>query len=195
MLAQRIRNSAAHRSTTESLRCNRRLCYGTRRFASKLETRSSMAASAGPSDVFVLDFDGVLVDSEPEVCTLPPLAAVWRHMRVGPWQEVSPSTPANHHDLCQYICGPSAELAANMYLLAQVSKSAYDAARDYWPAVFQAATEQQVAQLMSGMRQTRPVLVRGYESMVMARLLLEDPSAVQPILKDWPNLLPATLAR
>jgi hypothetical protein len=26
-----------------------------------------MSAAAGPSDVFVLDFDGVLVDSEPEV--------------------------------------------------------------------------------------------------------------------------------
>jgi hypothetical protein len=82
-----------------------------------------------------------------------------------------------------------------MHVLSQVSKSAYDAARDYWPAVFQAATEQQVAQLMSGMRQTRPVLVRGYESMVMARLLLEDPSNEKAILKDWPNLLPATLSR
>lgn len=34
----------------------------------RAQTRGmATAAAAGPSDVFVLDFDGVLVDSEPEV--------------------------------------------------------------------------------------------------------------------------------
>jgi phosphoglycolate phosphatase-like HAD superfamily hydrolase len=58
------------------------------------------AAAAGPSDVFVLDFDGVLVDSEPEVrcskqqqvvdivlyCTDMQCVAVW--LAVSPKQQL-----------------------------------------------------------------------------------------------------------
>lgn len=104
--------------------------------------RRMCAAAAGPTDVFVLDFDGVLVDSEPEV-----------------------------------------------------SSSAYAAARDYWPALFSPATAAQQQQVMEGLRSTRPVLVRGYESMVMARMLLEDPGCVDGILADWHPLLHKTLDR
>jgi hypothetical protein len=44
-----------------------------------------------------------------------------------------------------------------------------------------------------GLRACRPALVRGYESMVMARLLLEDPGAADAILTSWETLLPRTL--
>ncbi|KAF6253918.1 hypothetical protein COO60DRAFT_369922 [Scenedesmus sp. NREL 46B-D3] len=104
--------------------------------------KMSTAAAAGPTDVFVLDFDGVLVDSEPEV-----------------------------------------------------SSSAYAAARDYWPQRFSSVDAAQQQQVMDGLRRSRPVLVRGYESMVMARMLLEDPGSVNAILADWHPLLHHTLER
>lgn len=48
-----------------------------------------------------------------------------------------------------------------------MSASAYAAARDYWPAFFQGVSTAQEQGVMQGLRATRPVLVRGYESMVM----------------------------
>lgn len=90
--------------------------------------------------MFVLDFDGVLVDSEPEV-----------------------------------------------------SASAYAAAKDYWPDLFASTGVEKQQQVLAGLRQTRPVLVRGYESMVMARMLLEDPTCVDAILAGWHPLLEKTL--
>eukprot|EP00775_Hariotina_reticulata_P003709 gene3709-3972_t len=102
---------------------------------------SQLRCAAYACDVFVCDFDGVLVDSEPEV-----------------------------------------------------SASAYAAAQDYWPDLFAGVTEPHRQQVMAGLRQSRPVLVRGYESMVMARMLLEDPSCVEAILADWHPLLEQTLS-
>lgn len=97
--------------------------------------------TAAVSDVFVLDFDGVLVDSEPEV-----------------------------------------------------SMSAYTSARDYWPELFRGATEEDKAAVLKGLRSCRPVLVRGYESMVMARLLLQGQEGTSDrILSSWETLLPQTL--
>jgi phosphoglycolate phosphatase-like HAD superfamily hydrolase len=93
----------------------------------------------------VLDFDGVLIDSEPEV-----------------------------------------------------SSSAVAAASARWPDVFSSCVG---ADLSSGMRDVRPVLVNGYEAMVMARLLAEAigsntlDAVVASILADWPALLSETLAR
>lgn len=49
----------------------------------------------------------------------------------------------------------------------QVSASAYSAAQNYWPSLFAGVSEQRRQQVMTGLRRTRPVLVRGYESMVM----------------------------
>jgi hypothetical protein len=77
----------------------------------------------------------------------------------------------------------------------QVSSSAYAAARDYWPDLFSSIDAAQQQQVMEGLRSTRPVLVRGYESMVMARMLLEDPVCVDAILADWHPLLHKTLDR
>ena len=48
----------------------------------------------------------------------------------------------------------------------------------------------------AGLQATRPRLVKGYEALVMARLVLEDPSgkSIEAILADWEGgLLPATL--
>lgn len=50
---------------------------------------------------------------------------------------------------------------------AQVSRSAYDAAKAYWPDVFAAAVDTTQQSVLSGLKKTRPVLIRGYESMVM----------------------------
>eukprot|EP00877_Chromochloris_zofingiensis_P013097 jgi/Chrzof1/8040/UNPLg00085.t1 len=101
-----------------------------------------VAVKGTPTDVFVLDFDGVLVDSEPEV-----------------------------------------------------SRSAYDAAKAYWPDVFAAAVDTTQQSVLSGLKKTRPVLIRGYESMVMARMLLEDPQCVDAILADWESVLNSTLSK
>lgn len=105
---------------------------------SHLLTRTSV------SDVFVLDFDGVLIDSEPEV-----------------------------------------------------SQSAYAAAEQHWPDIFGNISDTKRKALLQNMRSVRPVLVRGYESMVMLRLLTEcrDGTTAQSILNQWPELLPATLSR
>lgn len=44
-----------------------------------------------------------------------------------------------------------------------------------------------------GLRTCRPALVRGYESMVMARLLLQSPGCEGDILARWEALLQETL--
>jgi hypothetical protein len=48
-----------------------------------------------------------------------------------------------------------------------VSRSAYDAAQDYWPELFATLDDAKRAGILAGLKQTRPVLVRGYECMVM----------------------------
>lgn len=87
-------------------------------------------ASASPTDIFVLDFDGVVCDSQTEV-----------------------------------------------------NRSGYEAASLFWPAALAGASREGVE---AGLRLTRPRLVRGVESMVMARLLHEDPEgAAERILGGW----------
>jgi hypothetical protein len=149
--------------------------------------------AAAPSDLLVLDFDGVLVDSEPEV-----------------------------------------------------SVSALGAASARWPEAFGGGEPRGAAReaLLAGLKRSRPVLVGGYESMCMvrivclcianivcaciregatakcratnsqhaltlpvapiphahapthqARLLAEDGDSWRRILADWPALLPASLER
>lgn len=87
-------------------------------------TKSSwnMCRSA-PTDVFVLDYDGVIADSAREVAT-----------------------------------------------------AGLGAATLTWPQFFAALTLEETDRILAGLAATRPRLVRGYESMVMARLILEDPT-------------------
>lgn len=77
----------------------------------------------------------------------------------------------------------------------EVSASAYAAAKDYWPQLFEGVSTAQEEQVRTGLKKTRPVLVRGYESMIMARMLLEDPSCADAILKNWHPLLESTLEK
>lgn len=105
-----------------------------------LAARASLATAAA-SDVFVLDFDGVVIDSEPEVTASALMAAALR-----------------------------------------------------WPALFNDATVTPGTrqQLLAGMRAVRPVLVRGFEAMVMLRMLLADPGSTQlrdKILGGWHEIL------
>lgn len=75
-----------------------------------------------------------------------------------------------------------------------MSASALAAAAARWPQLFDGLAPERRADLAAGLRQTRPVLVRGYESMVMARLLLEEgPGCADRILSGWEPLLQASL--
>ncbi|KAG2438890.1 hypothetical protein HYH02_010686 [Chlamydomonas schloesseri] len=113
---------------------------------SQAKAGAAPASLAPVSDVFVLDFDGVVVDSEPEI-----------------------------------------------------TASAFEAAAIRWPGLFGpgALSDERRAALREAMRTVRPVLVKGYESMVMLRLLLRDPNCVvtlRAILGRWGEELPRALA-
>lgn len=79
---------------------------------------SSRLPSSIPEDVFVIDFDGVLADTQMEVMS-----------------------------------------------------AGLQCAMEVWPAAFRGNSTHDV---MEGLRQVRPKLVKGYESVVMARMLAED---------------------
>ncbi|GLC69241.1 hypothetical protein PLESTF_000806100 [Pleodorina starrii] len=127
----------------------RRTCSATSRIRRTRQCtfHSHAAAGAGPSDVFVLDFDGVVVDSEPEI-----------------------------------------------------TASAFEAAALHWPDLFSDSVldvGNRKAQLREAMRTVRPVLVRGFESMVMLRMLLRDPpcpATRDAILNRWSEELPRSLS-
>ncbi|KAF5831205.1 hypothetical protein DUNSADRAFT_13463 [Dunaliella salina] len=105
--------------------------------------KRSVKAHAAPSDAFILDFDGVLLDSEREV-----------------------------------------------------TASAFAACKQRWPHIFGSLSAEDQQRIADGMRAVRPVLIKGYESMVMARILAEDgPKAVDSILADWPQLQVERLAQ
>jgi len=108
--------------------------------ASRAAPKRSLRVLAG-LDVFALDFDGVVVDSEPEV-----------------------------------------------------SEYGLVAAQRRWPEALSGVQEPGArAALLAALRDCRPRLVKGYEAMVMARLLAEDGARVAAVLRDWPALLAASL--
>ncbi|CAG9460501.1 unnamed protein product [Pedinophyceae sp. YPF-701] len=80
----------------------------------------SLRAAAGPTDVFAIDVDGVLVDSEPEV-----------------------------------------------------TRAAIAAATEIWPETMAGADE---GALRQALRRVRPVIVKGFEAVVQARMLAEHPA-------------------
>lgn len=76
-----------------------------------------------------------------------------------------------------------------------MSASGYEAARKYWPEEFQDAAARPA--IMAGLAAARPRLVKGFEAMVMARLIAQDPSGavVERMLAGWPEeMLEETLA-
>ena len=102
-------------------------------------------AAATATDVFALDFDGVICDSEVEVST------------------------SGLHSCAQH-----------------------------WPHLFRGLDDDEAERrrVWSGLRAARPRLVKGYEVMIMARLILENSSNVQTILEgDWEAVLDGAVRR
>ncbi len=56
----------------------------------------------------------------------------------------------------------------------QVSTSALVACAQYWPELFASLGEEERHRVRQGLRATRPRLIKGWEALVMARLVLED---------------------
>ena len=56
---------------------------------------------------------------------------------------------------------------------AQVSSSAYDAAAQLWPRLFDSLPDAERQRVMAGMRATRPRLVKGFEAMVRLVILFQ----------------------
>lgn len=104
-------------------------------FESKQSTSSrNLTARAGPSDVFVLDYDGVMADSQIEV-----------------------------------------------------SSAGLLAAEQHWPSAFADLNDETRKALLAGIAAARPRLVKGFESMVMARLIHEDATNLDKILRGTPD--------
>lgn len=55
-----------------------------------------------------------------------------------------------------------------------MSTSAFEACQQVWPGLFDGLGDAERARVLAGTRDARPRLVKGYEAMVMARLVLED---------------------
>lgn len=110
-----------------------------------LPTKRNVAYSksfAVPNDVFVLDFDGVIADSQFEV-----------------------------------------------------SSAGIEAAVARWPHLLDLASPKGRERVAKGLSRTRPRLVQGYETMVMARLICEDEDNIERILNGgWEDcILPQAL--
>ena len=137
------------------------------------------AAGAGPSDLFVLDFDGVLCDSEKEVrpgrCRC--AAAGGAVLPLWGWRRRLSAAPSHAGSVCLcwltfrsvWICCPRRNTPPT-----QVSTSALEACQQVWPGRFDGLGDAERARVLAGTRAARPRLVKGYEAMVMARLVLED---------------------
>jgi hypothetical protein len=62
------------------------------------------------------------------------------------------------------------------------------AASEQWPSIFQGLNASERQRILSGVAAARPRLVKGYESMIMARIILENPqNGVENILHGTPN--------
>jgi hypothetical protein len=91
--------------------------------------RGVVAASGGPSDVFILDFDGVLVDSEPEASALG-----WQVV----WHLLSFQLLRAEQSFCAAI--HASKLPCN---LDQVSMAGFRAAKEFWPGIVTDAEKDQ----------------------------------------------------
>lgn len=70
---------------------------------------------------------------------------------------------------------PRLALPAPFLPAPQVSTSAFEACQQqHWPQLFGGLAPAEQQRVMAGLRQARPRLVKGYEAMAMARLILED---------------------
>jgi hypothetical protein len=77
----------------------------------------------------------------------------------------------------------------------EVSTSALEAAEAHWPNLFSGLSSSERERVRAGLKAVRPRLIAGWESMVMARLVLESDANVGAVLASWPSpLLPDALA-
>ena len=53
--------------------------------------------------------------------------------------------------------------------MAQLSISGYKSAQAYWPGVFASVNSARKLQILEALARVRPVLIRGYEAMIMVR--------------------------
>ena len=53
--------------------------------------------------------------------------------------------------------------------MAQLSISGYKSAQAYWPDVFASVESARKLQVLEALARVRPVLIRGYEAMIMVR--------------------------
>ncbi|EFJ46070.1 hypothetical protein VOLCADRAFT_105717 [Volvox carteri f. nagariensis] len=163
-----VRASKARRTALRSQAVNYKASLQNHRRRILLNRASTCSAPLAPSDVFVLDFDGVVVDSEPE------------------------ASPTEYSLLREAIHAP-------FLFICYITASAFEAAALRWPHLFSSSdldVDGKREQLRQAMRLVRPVLVRGFESMVMLRLLHRNPScpATQSaILHNWTEELPRAL--
>ncbi len=123
-----LRRPVRERSQQASRRCRR--CSRT-----PVQTKAA-------GDVFALDFDGVMVDSEPEVSELVARQSTAKRANC----VIKPNTS---------------------FSILQISSSAVAAAAEYWPEQFGNLDQATHDQLRRDMRQVRPVLVNGVEALVM----------------------------
>ena len=119
-------------------------------------------ARAAISDVFALDFDGVVCDSVGESAL-----SAWTVRRVRQWPP----------------CGAHVSPRSAAYLLRRAQAS-----EQLWPEVFCApGAAAQKQRVLDEMRLVRPVVETGYENLIQARLLLEARPGTRPddMLANW----------
>jgi hypothetical protein len=82
----------------------------------------------------------------------------------------------------------------NLFMLVKVSQAAIHAAFLRWPKAFPEGVAQALDDLRAPMRELRPQVVYGVDSMIIARLLREG-REVQEIAGQWEVLRPEALER
>jgi hypothetical protein len=145
-------------------------------------SRASVRAAASSSpitDLYALDFDGVVCDSVGESAQ-------------AAWLVRSPACPLRSRPVVEQL------LTAHPH-----ARTPAQAAEKLWPDVFATpAAAAQRGRVLEEMRRVRPVIETGYENVVQARLLLEAAPGTRPedMLAHWGCVvggrgLPAASAR
>lgn len=171
-LASSGRRMRSQMDTSQPGAARRQLPAATPPAACRLQQRGVAAAAAaaavsdGPSDVLVLDFDGVICDSEKEVCMCGTVICLFL-----PAAASSPALPTS----CPTLLSSPPRCPWPLRLPGpQVSISAFEASEKHWPQLFGSLGHSERGRVLAGLRAARPRLVKGYEAMAMARLVLED---------------------
>ena len=168
----------------------------------------TLCSHAASTKLLVLDLDGVLVDSEPEVRASDNV--IHRGHAAGRCRSVDAARI--YRELHQHVTSAASEQMRNMQSARplqsregsrsgsvwldsscvdnlramQVSEADVRAACLMWPDAFPADVHSALQSLKPDMRKLRPVLVDGYETMMMARML-QGGAHVDELAADWPT--------